>query len=423
MNFSTIVRALFCAILIGGLTPAQAKDYTIKIAENIEAVYAVNTTDGIAKFKGLYDATKTIKTFEVPGKITYKSGSKTYKLTVTKIGDNAFGGAECTTVVLPNTIVEIGDLAFIHIKNVNVPTKVETIGEQAYRGCSFTSVNIPATCRRISHFAFSEAKIGELTIAKGNTPLSIGQGAFCETNITSVVLPQRLSTLENRAFYSCKNLRYVTFEGPISAIPMWCFMDCSALSYVSMVNGTTEIEQSAFSGCTSLGDFYWHPSLRTICANAFKNCGLVNVNLPEGLQTIENGVFRGNSKMTYISFPSTLKSIGSECFYGCEALKDVNSLAITPPQVYVPSFPVCAPLVPITVPVNSVAAYKSAAGWNRFDYKYYSAIDDIPANEGDSEATEPQWYDLQGRRIDADRLASGIYLKVTGTKTEKVYLK
>lgn len=424
MKFSKILRTLFATAMLLGFVTANAKDYTIKIAENIEVVYAVNTSDKIAKLKGFYDATKTVKTFEVPSKITYKSGSKTYTLTVTKIGENAFGGSVPTKVVLPNTIVEIGSCAFYNgtIKTVNIPTKVEVIGELAYRDIKFDKVKIPATCRRIDHFAFYGAKIGELTFASGGSVnLTIGQGAFQGSNITSVILPARLTKLENRAFALCKSLKAVTFQGPISEITEWCFMGCTSLSYVGMVNGTTHICQDAFADCKALTDFPWYPSIQTIDSEAFRATGLVTANFNEGLKSISIGAFKGCDKLTAISFPSTLEWIGQECFYGCEALKDVTARAIVPAEVSTPSFPICAMNVPILVPNGSVEAYKKAAGWSRFDYSHYAGVDDILVDEADE--SEAVWYDLNGRRVNADELAPGIYVKVTGNKTEKVAVR
>lgn len=413
---------MLCVSFFCWITMAQAKDYTITYKENVYAVYAVNTTEGIAKLKQFADGTKEVKKFEVPKTITYKNGSKTYKLTVTKIGERPFSASNCTEVVLPNTIVEIGASAFYDIKKVNIPSKVEAIGESAFEGCVFDGVKIPATCRYIGSNAFAESKIGSLTFGGGDTPLTVDQIAFRLANVTSVVFPARLKKIGDRAFHGCAKLQYVTFEGPVTTIPSQCFDGCSSLKYISMVNGTTEIEAWAFRGCTSLTDFPWHPSLRNVGIHAFEECALVGANFFEGLQSIGSESFRGNASLKSISFPSTLQYIGEECFYGCEALEQVTSYAVVPPEVNVPSFPLCAPNVPILVPVGSVAAYKAADGWKRFDYRYYaSSIGDVGVTPDN--ASGVQWYDLQGRPVDADCLGTGIYLKATGSKVEKVVLK
>ena len=424
MKISTFMRTTMCAILIGCFAAAQAKDITITYKEGLTfAIYAINTTEGIAKLKGFYDGTKEVKKFEVPKTITYKSGSKTYKLTVTKIGDNAFGGAECTEVVLPNTIVEIGDHAFFGMKKANIPSKVETIGSHAYEGVPFDNLKIPATCRHIAFGAFLDCKIGSLTFGGGDTPLTIDQAAFMKATVTSVVFPARLKKIDERAFHNCAKLQYVTFEGPVATIPVQCFEGCASLKYVSMVNGTAHIYGWAFSGCVSLTDFPWYPSLHEIGSHAFEGCALTSANFFEGLKYIGKEAFRGNASLKYVSFPSTLQSIDKECFYGCEALEEVASYAVTPPEVIIPSFPVCAPNVPITVPVGSVAAYMAADGWKRFDYRHYaSSIEEVEVAP-DTDAAVVRWYDLQGRPVDADRLGTGIYLKVTGSKVEKVVRK
>ena len=61
---------------------------------------------------------------------------------------------------------------------------------------------------------------------------------------------------------------------------------------------TCNLSQNAFSGCTSL----------------------TNVDLPEGLKSIEFGAFSDCTSLTNVDLPESLKSIGSYAFHNCTSL-------------------------------------------------------------------------------------------------------
>ncbi len=46
--------------------------------------------------------------------------------------------------------------------------------------------------------------------------------------------------------------------------------------------------------------------------------------LPDGIDTIEDGAFQGDSSLTEISIPETVATIGSEAFADCENLREIN---------------------------------------------------------------------------------------------------
>jgi hypothetical protein len=110
-------------------------------------------------------------------------------LPVTSIGDNAFVymGSLLTSVTIPNTVVNIGDLAFYScssLTNIGIPNRVVALGAMAFANCaSLTRVVIPT----------------------GVT--NIGLGAFDNcTGLTSVTIPDSVISIGSGAFYHCTNL-------------------------------------------------------------------------------------------------------------------------------------------------------------------------------------------------------------------------
>lgn len=77
---------------------------------------------------------------------------------VTKIGECAFYGAACTSVVLPSTIEEIDNFGFSYcsrLKSINLPDSVKRLGEYAFGLCtSLKTLKVPSTVEKIERYAF-----------------------------------------------------------------------------------------------------------------------------------------------------------------------------------------------------------------------------------------------------------------------------
>ena len=48
------------------------------------------------------------------------------------------------------------------------------------------------------------------------------------------------------------------------------------------------------------------------------------VEVPEGVETIADGVFKGMAWLLSVKLPSTLKKIGLSAFKGCRQLREIN---------------------------------------------------------------------------------------------------
>lgn len=412
--FTAILRTLALACALVCISPAvAAKDYTTTLAENVSVTYAVNTTDLIARVKRVYVFTGTPpKSIEVPKTVKYKSGDKTYSLTVTKIGDGAFEQVEIKKIVLPNTITYIGNDAFnfSYVENLNIPTSVETIGDRAFYCSSIKSAVIPGTCKSIGTDAFKDCEIESVTFEESRTPLSIGKSAFEWSKLKSVTLPFRLSSMGACAFVSCRWLTNVNIMSA-TTIPEQCFNYCTSLRSVRLPSGVTAIGEMAFQDCWQLESFdSLLPALRTIGSFAFCRAGLNAINLPEGLMAIGNHAFEDNVSLKRITFPSTLKNIGDDCFAGCDAIESVSCDAVTPPVAGVNCFTADCSKIPAYVPEQSVSAYERAYCWSAFDYSHYkrTGVESVL-----SEDARVMLYDLQGRPLPDGILSRGVHIEVT----------
>ena len=171
---------------------------------------------------------------------------------------------------------------------------------------------------------------------------SIGNYAFygC-TGLNSVTLPERLTSIGDGAFYRCTGLTSVTFPEGLTSIGNEAFSRCTGLSSVTLPEGLTNIGSYTFSNCTGLNSIEFPESLTNIGDSAFSNCtGLSSVTLPEGLASIGSGAFSYCTGLTSVTLPSTLEFLlmggvwefAAGPFENCENL---TALVFRNPNTYV----------------------------------------------------------------------------------------
>ena len=84
--------------------------------------------------------------------------------------------------------------------------------------------------------------------------------------------------------------------------------------------------------------------------------------IPDGTTSIRQSAFSACKKLTDITIPASVTSIGVTWLNGCSSMKTITCLAETPPSAAnaMTGFPCTA----IYVPAASVDAYKAASGWS-----------------------------------------------------------
>ncbi|MGN1042462.1 MAG: leucine-rich repeat domain-containing protein [Christensenellales bacterium] len=79
----------------------------------------------------------------------------------------------------------------------------------------------------------------------------------CE-NLTKIVLPASIRTIESGAFANCTSLKEIVFTGDFDGLTIksGAFENCTSLEKITLPAGLTGLEDKAFSGCVKLKDIY-----------------------------------------------------------------------------------------------------------------------------------------------------------------------
>ena len=261
------------------------------------------------------------------------------------------------SITIPNTVTTIGDRAFYsceNLTNVTIPDSVTTIGEYAFNWCeSLTSIVIPDSVTTIGDRAFYYCQnLTDVTIGNGVTSFGedilygcdsltafYGEYAsednrclivdgvlkyFAPTGLTEYTIPDGVTTIGDRAFYNCQNLKSITIPDSVTSIGNNAFQNCYNLTNVTIPDSVTTIGDNAFYYCRNLKNVDIPDSVTSIGERAFYNCtNLTSVVIGNGVTTIETNAFYGCYNITNVTMGNNVTSIGDNAFYGCNYLTSV----------------------------------------------------------------------------------------------------
>lgn len=169
----------------------------------------------------------------------------------------------------------------------------------------------------------------------------IGSHAFKNNeNLHSVVLPSTATSIGTSAFENCTNLQFVT-GGSVSNISENAFANSSVSEF--NFDKARIISNKAFYNCTNLQNVELpivekigissfenvqnittlnSENLKSIGKNAFKNTGIISINLPV-LNSLESGAFEKCSSLENVSMP-IITEIPANTFKDCIALNEID---------------------------------------------------------------------------------------------------
>lgn len=205
--------------------------------------------------------------------------------------------------------------------------QVTRIAARAFKDCKkITSVVIPDTITCIDDFTFYNC-----------------------TNLKSVTIPDSVTSIGLGAFKNCKKLASITIPKKVTSIASNAFRDCKSLESVKIL-GKTYISDSAFRDCIKLKSIKLSDELIGIGYLAFYNTAYYNnrknwdnkafyignhlirartslkgdYKIKDDTATIAGSAFLNRENITSITMPNTVKAIEWNAFENCRALNNIN---------------------------------------------------------------------------------------------------
>ena len=230
---------------------------------------------------------------------------------VQRVGTLAF--AKCSQlerVRIEPGVVQLGPSCFSKcaaLKRVEVPASVTQIGGGAFFGCSrelrlYGAQDAPAAqYAKLNGLAFdfeSWKDDEELVLREEEdgtlTVLGARQAAPHRIEIPTEICGRRVATIAPKAFFASGTLEQLIVGGGVREIGESAFFGCRQLISVSFERGLECLKDSAFAGCESL----------------------TQVTLPWGTSMVGRMAFFGCTRLSFVKMPTTTR-VADFAFDGC----------------------------------------------------------------------------------------------------------
>ncbi len=147
---------------------------------------------------------------------------------------------------------------------------------------------------------------------------------------TDIVIPATYNNLPvkeigSSAFYNCNSLTSVRIPDSVTTIGYGAFSSCDSLTSITIGDSVTSIGDAAFGGCSSLTSITIGDSVTTIGIYAFDGCSsLTSVIIPDSVTSIGGSAFYGCDSLISVTIPDSVTSIGELAFNDCSKLTSVT---------------------------------------------------------------------------------------------------
>ena len=216
--------------------------------------------------------------------------------------------------VFPNRALAFYNGENTTLKEVILPEGLISIEEAAFANCTaLEKLNVPYTVNTLGRWILENTKVTSFTIPQGVT--EIPASCFYGSAITTINIPPSVKTIGNWAFQNAK-LTEVVIPSSVTSIGKWAF-GCEngnpALQSVIIEANITEIPECCFYLQTKLTSISLPEGITSIGDDAFNQCKITSLTLPASLKTIGARAFSNNG-ITQLTIPDKVETIENDAF-------------------------------------------------------------------------------------------------------------
>jgi hypothetical protein len=278
-------------------------------------------------------------------------------------GSSLYNGGYTGDIIIPSSVTYNGTTysvtsigSFIGtstLKSLSIPASITSIAEYAFRDCdSLTTLTVDANNTYFSAqdgVLFNKAKTvlvhclsAKQTYTIPSTVNIIETDAFgSQKGLTSITIPASVDSIKEEAFAGCSGLTTVLVPGSVKYIGYDAFAFCTGLKSVTFSNGLIMLDENAFYNCTSLTTINLPATLKTLGEDIFEDSGVTTITVDSSnpYYSAKDGVLFNKDTTTLVCFPngrtgaytapSTVKTVKSHAFFGCEGITSVTLPSVT----------------------------------------------------------------------------------------------
>ena len=236
--------------------------------------------------------------------------SKINGFTVETIGNTAFENSAVTSVTIPASVTEIGSNAFAgctNLTSVNYEGDWSNLTIQSGNPAVQDAANAPLfdfeftldnTAAIVTNYKYNGAA-ADVTIPsryQGKPVTTIGHAAFFNSAVTSVTIPDSVTSISDDAFVNCPQLTNISIPNSVTFIGFSAFSSCTRLKSITLPSSLSFISGSLFSGCSQLTTIHIPVSVTSIGNNAFADCpSLMTVTYPGSKKQWDGDIKKGSN--------------------------------------------------------------------------------------------------------------------------------
>ena len=232
--------------------------------------------------------------------------------------------------------------AYKNCISLTLPDGLKTINYDMFRYCiNLESICIPGSVTTIDEHAFMDCtKLKNVVFKEGSDTLSFCAYSyyyidwFLGCPIDSIFIGRNIKydiSYNNHGnnslspFKDNEFLKKVVYGDNVSIVADGMFSGCSNLSFLVLPEKLDYLGRNAFYGCENLSSVSIPEGLSSIEENAFGRCkNISNIEIPGSVEEIESNAFYGCESITSVTIPASVTSIGKGAFYGCISLSDLK---------------------------------------------------------------------------------------------------
>ena len=279
---------------------------------------------------------------------------------------------------------------------VSIPSTIDglpvtTIGGWAFLSSDVTSITIPDSITSIESGAFADCtRLTNIAIPSSVTSIVGGvdgpfDGCASLTNITVDPLNPRYCSVDGVVFdksittlvqYPPGRSGAYSIPESVNTIANYAFCLAPKLTTITVPETVTSVGSHAFSSCTALTNVTLPSSVTSLGSDVFSGCArLMHFTIPDSVTNVGSGSFQSCTNLWDVVLGKGLTSIQADAFEGCSGLTNVT-VPNNITSIEFGAFSLCTGLKSLTLPDN-VAIIGQAAFWGCTGLQHVTLPDSV----------------------------------------------